>query len=632
MILVSLRNLLWLTVAGATALVGCAVSEPAFDSGATEQTATTEQAVLTVCDGPEDLGQDCATGKVCTATSSCVSTAACYSSATGPGIVTGNVTVDGTDTAGDLALLTDAWCVTGSLTVTNTALTDLSALSRLLAVGNALTVQQNTQLTSLHGLEAFQRAVSIKVVANSNTGFTNLQGLSGLRALSSLEVVGNAWLTSLNGVAAVDVTSSVNLTGNGRLLEVNALSGIVGSMFGYITVQNEAALRDLSGFSNVTSVGSVLRIFNSDSVTDLTGLHHITRVGGELYVALNDNLPNLNGLAAVTQVGSARIQSNPKLDECAVTALLARTGASAANSSANAACTTVNTCRVAACQAGACTEQLASVGTLCAGGACDAAGICASPVKLEIWLVSDGSVSNPPATRNQVWNPGDRITFNTRLVNDGATTLTQVSSVRISSADPNVVAPGSYSINGNQVAPGAKGYAYPGFVIANDAPEGQTLPVTVEVDFLENGQTRTLRAEKTIVVGPGEPNPGVPLTLELIDIGDGHYSNTPHDHDGHLAPGELITAAFRARNWTTSTFSMQSRWIEHSDPFVTQTSITGFLSIPARSMNSQLGGQVTLSPDTPVGHVFRGTIHAVVVVDGTSFDATLPIEFEVSSP
>jgi|GEM_PF-5261063 len=585
----------------------------------------TEQA-LVVCDGPEDIGLACATGKVCTASSQCVNPATCNASASGPGVVQGNVTVDGNDTAGDLAPLASAWCVTGTLTVTGTALTNLSGLSTLLTVGNSLTVQSNAQLTSLTGLQALTRSVSIKIVANM--GLSNLQGLSGVKTLSSLEVVGNNGLTTLDGLAPVDIVSSVNLTGNGHLVEVDALSGIQGKMSGYLTIQNEASITDLSGLSNVTEVGGALRVFNADALTDLTGLNGIWRAGGELLVAQNQLLPDLDSLSGLLQVGSARIQYNPALDVCAVEELLARTGASGATSTNNLACSAGGECASAACEQGACTAQVSALGEVCSTGICDGEGACGTAGRLAISLISDGSIYNPPSTHDGVFNPGDRITLNARLSNLGPTPLTAISSVRIVSSDEYVRSPWPYPIYGNQVAPGATGNAFPRLIIANDAPEGHVIPITVAVDYTENGHPATAETEVEIPVGPGLSDPGVPAVLDLVRIIDGYYTNTVN---GHFEPGERILADVRARSFSPDDFVLNSAWTEISDPYVTVPWTTGSHVVENMSVD-YLSFGFDLSPDTPVGHTVSAVLHYQITVDSEAYDATLPVSFVVTAP
>jgi hypothetical protein len=490
-----------------------------------------------------------------------------------------------------------------------------------------LTVQQNANLLGLSGLDALQSAASVKVVANAK--LPNLAGLGGLNRLASLEVVGNNMLTTLNGLAPVDITSSVSLTGNGKLAEVNALSGVVGSMYGYLHIQNEASLADLSGLSGVTSVGSSLRVFNSDGLTNLHGLDAITRVGGELLVSLNDRLATLDGLLAVTQIGSAKFQSNPLLDECAVQGLVSRTATTCTACTGQLACTSSGVeCGVPACVSSVCGAVPAPAGTVCSQGYCDTRGACQSLAVISIGSVSDGLVYNPPATRNRVFNPGDAVSVAASVYNQGPVTFT-TSSLRIVSADPYVSFVWPYPIYPNQVLSGKTGFAYPWLRIANNAPEGHVIAYAVEVDYTISGVTRTASLATSLVVGPGEVAPASPFSLDLIGYDDGYYANT-NGRDGHLAPGEWISVDFRIRNWSGAALTFADRAMVTTYAGVIATSVY-FPSMVAAWDSVSGGGLIELAVDAPIGQ-FEGTLEVTGTVGGEPFVATMPVSFPITTP
>src|SRR5690606_11854728 len=55
--------------------------------------------------------------------------------------------------------------------------------------------------------------------------------------------------------------------------------------------------------SNVTSVGSLARIWNNQNLTNLNGLSSLTTIGSYLAIDANPNLSNLNGLSNLTSIG-----------------------------------------------------------------------------------------------------------------------------------------------------------------------------------------------------------------------------------------------------------------------------------------------------------------------------------------
>lgn len=98
-------------------------------------------------------------------------------------------------------------------------------------------------------------------------------------------IEGHLFLQTTNGTT--DIT---NLSG---------LSNIV-SIGGHLGFNNNTVLNNLDGLSNLTSVGGGLTFFNN-GITNLNALNSLESVSGFLYIANNPNLSNLAGLASLEQ-------------------------------------------------------------------------------------------------------------------------------------------------------------------------------------------------------------------------------------------------------------------------------------------------------------------------------------------
>ncbi|MEM9836206.1 MAG: T9SS type A sorting domain-containing protein [Bacteroidota bacterium] len=78
---------------------------------------------------------------------------------------------------------------------------------------------------------------------------------------------------------------------------------------------DDFAISDLSGLSQITSVGGNLAIAFNDALRDLSGLNNLTSVGGNLTIVFNSSLESLSGLNNLTTVGgNLDIDSNTFLE------------------------------------------------------------------------------------------------------------------------------------------------------------------------------------------------------------------------------------------------------------------------------------------------------------------------------
>jgi len=224
--------------------------------------------------------------------------------------------------------------------------------------------------------------------------------------------------------------------------------------------------------------------------------------------------------------------------------------------------------------------------------------------------------------------------FRRAAFNDGDTPITQVSSVRIVTQDSAVSRVFPYPVVNNSVAAHGRGAAYPNVMVANDAPEGQVVTLTVEVDYLRNGNAETMRLPHTLVIGPGTPAPGVSLSLDLVGMDDGDFRNS--NKDGFFAPGEIISIQSRVRNWVRVAAAIGSPTLTTTDPYVTATVGGALTPLPWNLLgpvdSKGLRGALTLSPSAPVGHRVEFTMNVPYQMNGQSGVASIPLSFVVSVP
>jgi len=127
----------------------------------------------------------------------------------------------------------------------------------------------------------------------------------GLFSVSSAQVIeGDVILSTqaeVNSFAGTSITGNLTIHGS-DIVDLTPLSTL--TSVGGLYVPNNAALTNLDGLGNITSVGWVLYVQNNDALTNLDGLGNITSVGWFLHIFDNAVLTNLDGLSNLTYAGN----------------------------------------------------------------------------------------------------------------------------------------------------------------------------------------------------------------------------------------------------------------------------------------------------------------------------------------
>jgi hypothetical protein len=269
--------------------------------------------------------------------------------------------------------------ITGQLTVSESssgAITNLTGLTSLTTVGDGISIDNNSNLTSLNGLnnlssitgsfDTLGEGIGLKISNNdgltsvtalgnltslngnltisSNNLLAGLQGLEGLTVINgNLSIGNNDQLTSLVGLNNITTVNGLGLFGGGMgiggndsLTSLNGLDSLV-IINGGITIQSQNLINSLTGLETLTTItgGALIRL--NDSLLSFNGLDNLSVLSGDLEIILNNSLltialPNLqviggllrivnnnamtslSGLETITSVnGGLVIRSNPNL-------------------------------------------------------------------------------------------------------------------------------------------------------------------------------------------------------------------------------------------------------------------------------------------------------------------------------
>jgi hypothetical protein len=257
-----------------------------------------------------------------------------------------------------------------SISINNTGVTDLTGLASLRRV-NQLTIRDNAQLASLHGLESVAiaqwlwldgnlaltsldgltvtRDFAPSVIIQNHPALTSLGALAGIERMAGvLSIDNNEALHDLGGLESLRAAAGVEIVDQPRFTSLAPLAHLeqVGSLFlyhldGLTTLTELTDLRTISqrlvvdkcnGLTSLAGVSAAValdsfEISYNDHLTSLAGLEHLTSIGGDLNLVGNGALTGLGGLASLTHVGGdVHIDQNPLLTADQIAAFMHQLG------------------------------------------------------------------------------------------------------------------------------------------------------------------------------------------------------------------------------------------------------------------------------------------------------------------
>src|SRR5690606_35179434 len=135
-----------------------------------------------------------------------------------------------------------------------------------------------------------------------------------LTEIGGLSIQSNAQLTDLDGFS--DLTL---INGDLLIYYYNALANITGlnnlsEIGGAFNIQYNAQLIHLDGLSSLTNINGGFVILFNNALTDITGLNNLTEIGGAFSIQYNAQLIHLDGLSSLANInGSLNIRNNNAL-------------------------------------------------------------------------------------------------------------------------------------------------------------------------------------------------------------------------------------------------------------------------------------------------------------------------------
>ncbi|MCF0075386.1 T9SS type A sorting domain-containing protein [Dyadobacter sp. CY261] len=200
--------------------------------------------------------------------------------------------------------------VKGDITINGADITDLSPLQNIETIEGKLTIQNNSSLPNLKGLEKLTSVQHLLLYTNDL--LTDLSGLEGLKVVSGISHIRfHSKLTSLKGLDNLSTVNSLYVSNNDLLLNLSGL-GSLETVTDLLSISVSKKLTSLTGLTKLTSVRRII-VGENDILTDLTGLETLQSVTYQMHITLNKSLLSLNGLSNLSYLSEVYITSNDVL-------------------------------------------------------------------------------------------------------------------------------------------------------------------------------------------------------------------------------------------------------------------------------------------------------------------------------
>jgi S-formylglutathione hydrolase FrmB len=155
-------------------------------------------------------------------------------------------------------------------------------------------------INNLDGLDVLGKIGGGLIIYDCDA-LSNLSGLQNIDSTGFLKIQHNDGLYDLSDLDNLTYAGSqIRIQQNWNLTSLTGLENT--STTGSVMISMNPSLVDLIPLGNIDSLGSFLEISGNTLLTDLQGLHNITTIGGDLIINENDSLQDLSELSNLTSV------------------------------------------------------------------------------------------------------------------------------------------------------------------------------------------------------------------------------------------------------------------------------------------------------------------------------------------
>ncbi len=216
--------------------------------------------------------------------------------------------------------------ISGNLRIKeNNSLLNLNGLENLTSVGGSISIWANPELSNLIGLENLT-SIGGSLVIQENPSLTSIASLENLSMIGSLYISDNSALSMCAIESICNYLGSPNgstiIENNGPFC--NSQQEVTGACFGWPNGITFSSQQQIDLFQNlfpdcIEIVGDLkIGAYSGTDITNISGLSQLTSIGGDLLVWNNNNLTSLTGLENVeaNSIGGLGIYNNLSLTTC----------------------------------------------------------------------------------------------------------------------------------------------------------------------------------------------------------------------------------------------------------------------------------------------------------------------------
>lgn len=226
--------------------------------------------------------------------------------------------------------------IAGLLTIDrNRDLGNVNGFSALLTINGNLLVSYNEALANVDGFMSLTHIFGGCSIINNNN-LTNVDGFASITFLKTqLSFKNNKKLTSIRGFnllkklqcSTLESNPCLNLLGNPMLNDISGFSNL-NTIGKDLWIKDNAALTTFSGFSKLETLDGSLHIYDNLKLANVDAFSNIQRIPGNLIVYNNDALTNVNGFSRLISIGGElRISDNYMLSNISCFTILDSIGA-----------------------------------------------------------------------------------------------------------------------------------------------------------------------------------------------------------------------------------------------------------------------------------------------------------------
>lgn len=219
--------------------------------------------------------------------------------------ITGNLLITGT--VNNLTALDYLQSIEGEFIILDTQLTTISNFNSLSEISSNIQISNNALLTEIIGFNALID-LGLWIMIENNPSLDTINGFNTITDIFGNFLINhNSSLQTISGFNGLVVVHGIlGINENPLIAEIPSFNNL--NNIGWSFQISSTALTEISGFSNLTSIGSVdptskFVVLNNPNLVSISGLNCLENITNDFLIQENPLLENIIGLSSLQNVG-----------------------------------------------------------------------------------------------------------------------------------------------------------------------------------------------------------------------------------------------------------------------------------------------------------------------------------------